>query len=119
MMRRSGIAAAVVLCGIGQATAGPINPFDPGLSPMGAFTTSGSNTVYTINTSGTPTLTRPDGSTINGVVFADTPGHNLAVFDFAAINIVAGTTIRATGALPLVLLSRGDVTIAGVIDASA
>ena len=31
--------------------------------------------------------------------------NGIAVFDFDSINIAAGTTLKATGALPLVLLS--------------
>ena len=99
-----------------QAMAGPIDPL--GFTSLGSFTTSGSNTTYTINTSGTPTLTLPGGGTINGVVYADTPGHNLAVFDFSSINVAAGTMVAATGSLPLVLLSQGNVIIGGTINAS-
>jgi hypothetical protein len=113
-MRGLTFAVAVLLVGV-QAVAGPIDPL--GFPSLGPFTTSGS-TPYSINTSGTPMLTLPGGSTIPGVVFADTPGHNLAVFDFSSINIAAGTTLTATGSLPLVLLSQGGVTIGGTIDVS-
>jgi hypothetical protein len=40
------------------------------------------------------------------------------VFDFSGISVAAGSTVTATGSLPLVLLSQSDVTIGGKIDAS-
>src|SRR5215831_14045096 len=50
---------------------------------------------YTINTSGTPTLTGP-GTNFTGVV-----SGGIAVFDFDSVNIGAGVTITAAGTRPL------------------
>jgi hypothetical protein len=93
---------------------GPLNPLD--FASLGAFPTELGP--YTINTSGTPTLTEPDGTTISGVVY-----NGIAVFDFDSINIPAQTSgpplmFTAIGSLPLALLSRTDATIGGDINGS-
>ena len=77
--------------------------------------------MYTIDTGGTtPRLTGPGViDPIYGVVYTDSPGHSVAVFDFDAITIASGETINATGSLPVALLSRGDVTINGTVNVSA
>ena len=59
------------------------------------------------------------GGTPTGVVF-----NGIAVFDFNSITVGSGQTFVGTGqvvegALPLALLSRGDITINGTIDVSA
>lgn len=92
----------------GRIEADPLNPLD--FTSLGAFPTAPGG--YTINTSGTPTLTVP-GGTLTGVV-----SHGIAVFDFDAINVTSGQTFLGTGSLPLALLSRTNATIAGTIDGS-
>ncbi len=112
------VLSIIALMGTTLSYADPIDPFNPAFTQLGDLTTTGTNTVYTINTSGTPTLSLPNGTTISGEIYADTPGHDLAVFDFASIYVGATTTISATGDLPLVLLSRSNVEIDGVINVS-
>ena len=113
---RSVAVLAVLVGGAGRAGAGPLNPGD--FIPVGPFPTAGGT--YTIDTSGTPTLTGPSGSgiSISGVVYSDVPGHQIAVFDFNAITLGGDQVFVGAGALPLALLSRGDVTINGKIDVS-
>ena len=104
--------ALLVLGSTGWASAGPLNPLD--FASLGAFPTAMGT--YTINTSGTPTLTEPDGTTLTGVI-----SNGIAVFDFDSINVLGPIPSRiftATGSLPLALLSRTDATIAGLIDVS-
>lgn len=66
---------------------------------------------YTVNTSGTtPILTRPDGSTVSGVVF-----DGEAVFTFDSIQIGAGITVnglRTEASRPFALLSQSSFTLA-------
>jgi hypothetical protein len=101
-----------------SAPAGLINP--DSFTSLGAFPTLAGT--YTVNTSGTPTITAPDGSKIIGVDYTDSPGHVVAVFDFSSISLQSSQTLNASGnaigSAPLVLLSQGDATIAGTIDAS-
>jgi hypothetical protein len=49
---------------------------------------------------------------------ADAFNPKVAVFSFDAIQVAAGATITASGANPLALLSRGDITFAGTLDAA-
>jgi hypothetical protein len=94
----------------GRASAGSL---DPNAFPsLGASPTAVG--AYTFNTSAdvSPTLAGP-GGTINGVYFADVPGHTIAVFDFDSIAIGSGMTFTGSGANVLALLSRGDVTLSG------
>jgi hypothetical protein len=65
---------------------------------------------YTVNSSGaTPTMTLPDGSTINGVL---DPSGQVAVFTFNAIQL-DNSAIIAQGSRPLALLSQGNITLSG------
>jgi len=108
---------AVLLGAVRWAEAGPLDPNAFTLSGTGAFPTLAGT--YTINTSGTPTISRPGGTTIFGQIYSDVPGHDLAVFDFSAIAIGSSETFDASGTLPLVLLARGDASIAGTVNVSA
>jgi len=108
---------AVLLGAVRWAEAGPLDPNAFALSGTGAFPTLAGT--YTINTSGTPTISRPGGTTISGQIYSDAPGHELAVFDFNAIAIGSSETFDASGTLPLVLLARGDASIAGTVNVSA
>jgi PEP-CTERM motif len=113
------LAVGLWLGAAGRARAGPLNPLD--FASLGAFPTAGGT--YTINTSGTPTLTEPDGTILTGIVF-----NGVAVFDFDSIRLgpipptnpppVLAQQFIATGSLPLALLSRTDAIIAGSIDGS-
>ncbi|MBV8234280.1 MAG: hypothetical protein JO075_01140, partial [Acidimicrobiia bacterium] len=103
------LAVGLWLGAVGRAWADPLNPLD--FTSLGAFpSTTGT---YTLDTSGTPTLSGP-GGTFTGVV-----SHGIAVFDFNAINVVTGQVITGTGPLPAALLSRAGITISGGIDFSA
>ena len=80
---------------------------------LGAFPTAPGT--YAIDTNGpSPSLSGPGNVSIRGEV-----SNGIAVFDFTTINIGSGETITASGAFPLALLSRGDITINGTIDVSA
>ena len=111
------LAVGLVLGAAGRAEAGALNPLD--FASLGAFPTATGQ--YTINTSGIPTLTEPNGTTLTGVVF-----NGIAVFDFDSINVLGSPgppippaqSFIATGSLPLALLSRTDAMIAGVINGS-
>ncbi len=46
-------------------------------------------------------------------------GHSVAVFTFDSFNLDEDLTVIGTGALPLVILSKTDITIAGTVDVSA
>ena len=97
---------AVLLGAVRWAEAGPLDPNGFALSGTGTFPTLAGT--YTINTSGTlPTISGP-GGTISGQFYSDTPGHELAVFDFSSIAIGSSETFNASGTYPLVLLSRGE-----------
>ena len=101
---------AVLIGAVQQAEAGPLDPNAFALSGTGAFPTLPGQ--YLINTSGTPTIYGPVGN-ISGQIY-----NGLAVFDFSSLAIGSGQTFDATGALPLVLLSRGDASIAGTLNVS-
>jgi hypothetical protein len=100
---------AAVWIAAGPAQAQLLNVTD--FASLGQFPSAPG--VYTINTSGDPTLTAPDGTVFQGVVFDD-----IAVFTFDAITIGTDMTITASGDLPLALLSYTDVIIwdTGLID---
>jgi hypothetical protein len=102
------LAVGLLLGAAGRAQAGALNPLD--FASLGAFPTASGQ--YTINTSGTPTLTEPNGTTLTGVV-----SNGIAVFDFDSIGSI-GQSFVATGSLPLALLSRTDALIVGPIDVS-
>ena len=113
------LAVGLLLGASGRARGGPLNPLD--FASLGAFpTVETGGTFYTIDTSGTPTLTGPGGTTITGVVY-----NGIAVFDFDSIKLGGpnssgpGQVFTVTGSLPLALLSRTDATIAGTINASS
>ena len=107
---------AVLLGAVRWAEAAPLDPNAFALSGTGAFPTLPGT--YTINTSGVPTISGP-GGTISGQIYSDTTGHQLAVFDFSSIAIGSSETFNASGTYPLVLLSRGDASIAGTVNVSA
>ena len=103
---------AVLLGAVRWAEAGPLDPDMFALSGTGTFPTLPGT--YAINTSGTlPTISGP-GGTIFGQI-----SNGLAVFDFSSLAIGSGQTFDASGTLPLVLLSRGNASIAGTVDVSA
>ncbi len=104
------LVAGMLLGAAGRAPAGPLNPLD--FASLGAFPTAPG--AYTINTSGTPTLTEPNGTIITGVV-----SNGVAVFDFDSIDVPSGQVISGTGSLPAALLSRNGITVSGEIDFSA
>ena len=89
----------------------PLDPME--FVSLGAFPTAPGT--YAIDTNGpSPSLSGPGNVSIRGEV-----SNGIAVFDFTTINIGSGETITASGAFPLALLSRGDITISGTIDVSA
>ncbi len=103
---RTVVAISVVLA-IYQGPNLRADPIDPmQFASLGSFPSASGN--YFVNTSGAPTIKRPDGSTITGVVYQDTPGHSLAVFVFDNINIVSGE--RVTEPCPSFSSRRGTRT---------
>ena len=102
-----------LLCAMAAgANADPLDPND--FTSLGAnpFTMNGTHTIDTAATP--PVLTKPDSSTINGVV-----SNGIAVFTFDDITIGAGVTVnglRNAGSRPLALLSHGGITNAGTIN---
>jgi hypothetical protein len=106
---RSAALLALLVFGVADwVGAGALDPLD--FTSLGAFPTAPG--MYTLDTSGTPTLSGP-GGTFTGVV-----SNGVAVFDFNAIDVVTGQVINGTGALPVALLSRSDITVNGTIDVS-
>src|SRR2546428_14080529 len=87
-----------LLCALATgANAGPLNPSDFGSLGANPFTAAGTHTIDTAATP--PVLTKPDSSTINGVV-----SNGIAVFTFGDITIGAGVTVnglRNAGSRPL------------------
>jgi hypothetical protein len=63
---------------------------------------------YTIDTGVIPVLTKPDSTTIFGVVLSD-----IAVFTFADITMSSGITVNVTGPRPLAVLSYKSVHMTG------
>jgi hypothetical protein len=55
------------------------------------------------------------------LVFYDQPGDGgqVLIAVFGSLQIDAGTTLRLSGAVPIVLFVEGNATVAGIIDASA
>ena len=103
---------AVLVGGAGRAEAGPLDPLDPQFPSLGAFPTAAGT--FTFDTSNL-TLTGPGITTpIPGSL--STTG--VAVFDFSAITVSSDQVFVGTGALPLALLSQGNVTVNGTIDVS-
>src|SRR5262249_50049252 len=80
---------------------------------LGGFPSLAGN--YSINTSETPTMTEPNGTSITGVTF-----NGIAVFAFDSIAVGSGMTITGSGTRPLALLSYGAVSVSGtgLIDVS-
>jgi hypothetical protein len=72
---------------------------------------------YRINTGATPpVLTKPDDTTIDGVVFDPNPsvtGDEIAVLTFDTIAGGSSVTITAEGPRPVALLSHDAVTLTG------
>ncbi|MGE5757003.1 MAG: hypothetical protein ACM35G_15035 [Planctomycetaceae bacterium] len=106
--RHFGVAVAFGLLfgAAGRAGAGPLDP--NAFTSLGAF--PGATGTYTVDTSGTPTLSGP-GGTFTGAV-----SNGVAVFDFDAINVVSGQTINGTGPMPAALLSHDAITVSGMIN---
>src|SRR5262245_24261436 len=111
--RRGGAVALVTV--LAASWAGPagaqIDPFDPRLTPItapfpGSSPPGGMN--LQIVTSGTPTIFGPPQN-VQGTVLDDN-GVSVAVFNFAG-DIDIHDQFTVTGTRPLVLLSRGNITI--------
>jgi hypothetical protein len=114
--RRSGHFLAIFGLLFGLCCPALANPIDPfAFTSLGTFPTApGSYLVQTLDPVA-PTLTEPDGTVLHGVY-----ASGLAVFDFESILLGSGVLLSANGhgTAPLVLLSRSDATIAGMIDVS-
>ena len=113
------VAALLLNFAAPAAQATPLHPEDfTSLGPS-PFTTNGT---YTIDTSSTPPLlTKPNESTVAGIVFNDGGTNAIAVFTFDDITIGNNITINGlqnANSRPLALLSHGDITIGGVINVS-
>ena len=115
--RSSAVLSALFGLFTASASGEPIDPDK--FASLGVL--SGAAGAYALNTgdgASTPTLTEPGGVTLDGVIFAQPTGGNVAVFDFDTLTINAGMAFTITGSIPLVLLSRGDATIDGGLDVS-
>lgn len=100
------------------AQAAPLNPLT--FDSMGALSLGAGQ--YTLLTDGAAPSLR-DGSQqllATGIYAAQADAFNpwVAVFSFDSIQVALGATITASGANPLALLSRGDITFAGSLDAA-
>jgi hypothetical protein len=93
----------------GAARGGMILTLSSHFPDQGTLSVTSGGTFATDSGTATPTLTV--GSTVyNGTVYTYSGGQQVAVFQFDSI-AVSGGTLTGTGALPVVLLSYGDVTI--------
>lgn len=116
--RRSWLIGTLIVLGLSPAVSGGY--LDPGaFTSLGTLDLTSGN--YTINTNGAPTLL--DSS--NNVLFTGTTFNQggsfdstISVLDFSSINIGAGVNITIVGSNPLALLSQGNVTLAGVLNAN-
>src|SRR2546425_4798695 len=92
-----------LLCALADgANAGTLNPSDFASLGANPFTAAGTHTIDTAATP--PVLTKPDSSTINGVV-----SNGIAVFTFDDISIAPSVTViglQNAGSRPLALLSH-------------
>lgn len=96
-------------------------PLDPLAQPsLGALNLAAGS--YTLLTDGTaPTLLGPGNALLATgwyVAQADSFNPLVAVFGFDSISWALGATVTAVGSNPLALLSRGDISIAGALDAA-
>ena len=118
------IAALVLFCALIAAPRPAKAVASSSLLNPGSFTSLGANPfttagVYSIDTSvsnSTPILTLPDSTTIHGVF-----SSGVAVFTFDNIVIPTNVTVvgvQDSGSRPVALLSRSNVTVAGVVDVS-
>jgi hypothetical protein len=106
-MRAPAVSWVAVLAVLGAAAPAPADPLVvTDFQSLGAFPTAPGT--YTVNTSGTPTLTGPGGVQITGVA-----SGGIAVFTFDSIAVGDGLTLTGVGDRPLALLSYGDVAVSG------
>ncbi len=88
-----------------------LSTLDPNaFTSLGTLSTTNGNS-YTINTD-TLSLSGP------GTSFTGVSSGGIAVFDFDSVTIAAGSTITATGSIPLAILSQSSITIDGTVDGS-
>src|SRR6266700_3844290 len=96
-----------LLVGALFTTRGIADPLDPmSFTSLGTFPSATGD--YSLNTSGTPTLTDPLGNTITGIVYVTPGGREIAVFTFDSITLDA-MTIWPSGSRPVALLSQDFV----------
>jgi hypothetical protein len=101
--------------GTADVRAGAQAPLDPNaFASLGSLTGATAYIVNTGNGISTPTLTEDGSTVLNGVIY-----NGVAVFDFSNISLASLSTLSGTGALPLILLSRGGATLNGSIDLRA
>ena len=90
-------------------------PLDPNaFASLGALSGATTYVFNTGNGSSTPTVTLNGSTVLSGVI-----SNGVAVFDFSSVTISTGATATGSGALPLAILSRGAVSISGVVNMSA
>jgi hypothetical protein len=74
----------------------------------------------TVNTSTTPaTISNWCGTAPTPVVQTQASGPNVVVLPLQGFTLSSGATLRVIGTLPVVIAVRGNVSIAGVLDANA
>lgn len=107
------ISLALWALGSAPSFAAPLNPND--FASLGSLSLTQTVGDYLFDTgNGTPVLKAPDGSVLySGVVSGD-----IAVFNFDSVSIASQVTVRATGALPLGLLSLSSIQLNGNLNAN-
>ena len=107
----AGVWTGLSIVGNASVLAGAQAPLDPnGFASLGSLTGA---TSYVFDTSAV-TLTEDGGPAIHGALF-----NGVAVFDFSSITLSTGSTLTASGSLPLAILSRGTAVFAGSVNARA
>jgi hypothetical protein len=114
--RRRAALGALMLAAL-ASTAGGVARGDLILTPSPEFADQGTLSVTSGGTfatgSGTTAPTLTVGSTVyDGTIYTYSGGQQVAVFQFDSI-AVSGGTLTGTGALPVVLLSYGNVSVTG------
>ena len=117
-MKTSGITLLIAACVAANTTRARGDLIVPSatFTDHGALAGAGSGVFSTDEGGGGPTF-RIGGAVYRGDVYTYANGARVAVFQFDTINL-SGGTLTGTGALPVALLSYGNVTLGGSIDFS-
>jgi hypothetical protein len=72
-----------------------------------------------LTTDGTPSWSNLCGGTAPTTRLHTVGGQEVVLVYFESLTVAAGSTLRLTGARPVILAVRGSATVSGIIDASA